>query len=294
MSSCRSASTVPRHRPRRELRPWRREGVVLGPRRSRTSRLPAPPDPLEPPHPHRAGEAGRVVQHLDTATVTDRHHTAVRAPGQRWSDSTSSTSTPSSRVVTSRTWRPSTPKISSARAHQEVSGAHVECNTVRVFRSAGWSPLIVKALTPSTPLTRRRQRSPQARSSGKGPLRTRRPKSVAAHSSGPGLTSTGPGTVTAMVCHAIRPVIQDSGQQDHGNRDLNQYSGGRSDRPDCGRGAHVSQVLACERTVAVEANPRAISQMANVSSNNPPGMAATIPAPATPNSSSRLPAAKHA
>lgn len=73
----------PRHRPRRELRPWRREGVVLGPRRSRTSRLPAPPDPLEPPHPHRAGEAGRVVQHLDTATVTDRHHTAVRAPGQR-------------------------------------------------------------------------------------------------------------------------------------------------------------------------------------------------------------------
>ena len=73
----------PRHRPRRELRPWRREGVVLGPRRSRTSRLPAPPDPLEPPHPHRAGEAGRVVQHLDTATVTDRHHTEVRAPGQR-------------------------------------------------------------------------------------------------------------------------------------------------------------------------------------------------------------------
>ena len=124
--------------------------------------------------------------------------------------------------------------------------------------------------------------------------RTRRPKSVAAHSSGPGLTSTGPGTVTAMVCHAIRPVIQDSGQQDHGNRDLNQYSGGRPDRPDCGRGAHVSQVLARERTVAVEANPRAISQMPNVSSNNPPGMAATIPAPATPNSSSRLPAAKHA
>ena len=126
------------------------------------------------------------------------------------------------------------------------------------------------------------------------PLRTRRPKSVAAHSSGPGLTSTGPGTVTAMVCHAIRPVIQDSGQQDHGNRDLNQYSGGRPDRPDCGRGAHVSQVLARERTVAVEANPRAISQMANVSSNNPPGMAATSAAPATPNSSSRLPAAKHA
>ena len=23
------------------------------------------------------------MQHLDTATVTDRHHTAVRAPGQR-------------------------------------------------------------------------------------------------------------------------------------------------------------------------------------------------------------------
>ena len=68
----------------------------------------------------------------------------------------------------------------------------------------------------------------------------------------------------------------------------------RPDRPDCGRGAHVSQVLARERTVAVEANPRAISQMANVSSNNPPGMAATSPAPATPNSSSRLPAAKHA
>jgi hypothetical protein len=176
-----------------------------------------------------------------------------------------------------------------------VPGAHVECNTVRVFRSAAWSPLIVKALTPSTPLTRRRQRSPQPRSSGKGPLRTRRPKSVAAHSSGPGLTSTGPGTVTAMVCHAIRPVIQDSGQQDHGNRDLNQYSGGRPDRPDCGRGAHVSQVLARERTaVAVEANPRAISQMPNVSSNNPPGMAPTSPAPATPNSSSSVPPAKHA
>jgi hypothetical protein len=109
-----------------------------------------------------------------------------------------------------------------------------------------------------------------------------------------GLTSTGPGTVTAMVCHSIRPVMQDSGQQDHGNRDLNQYSGGRSDRPDCGRGAHVSQVLARERTVAVEANPRAISQMPNVSSNNPPGMAPTSPAPATPNSSSRLPPAKHA
>ena len=60
------------------------------------------------------------------------------------------------------------------------------------------------------------------------------------------------------------------------------------------RGAQVSQVLARERTVAAEANPRAISQMANVSSNNPPGMAATSAAPATPNSSSRLPAAKHA
>ena len=57
----------------------------------------------------------------------------------------------------------------------------------------------------------------------------------------------------------------------------------------------VSQVLARERTaVAVEANPRAISQMPNVSSNNPPGMAPTSPAPATPNSSSRLPAAKQA
>jgi hypothetical protein len=37
-------------------------------------------------------------------------------------------------------------------------------------------------------------------------------------------------------------------------------------------------VLARERTVAVEANPRAISQMPNVSSNNPPGMAPTSPA----------------
>jgi hypothetical protein len=67
------------------------------------------------------------------------------------------------------------------------------------LRSAAWSPLIVKALTPSTPLTGRRQRSPQPRSAGKGQLRTRRPKSVAAHSSGPGLTSTGPGTLTATV-----------------------------------------------------------------------------------------------
>jgi hypothetical protein len=57
---------------------------------------------------------------------------------------------------------------------------------------------------------------------------------------------------------------------------------------------NVSQVLARERTVAVEANPRAISQMPNVSSNNPPGIAPTSPAPATPNSSSRLPPAKHA
>jgi len=56
----------------------------------------------------------------------------------------------------------------------------------------------------------------------------------------------------------------------------------------------VSQMLARERMVAVEANPRAISQMPNVSSNNPPGMAPTSPAPATPNSSSRLPPAKHA
>jgi transposase len=59
--------------------------------------------------------------------------------------------------------------------------------------------------------------------------------------------------------------------------------------------AHVSQVLARERTaVAVEANPRAISQMPNVSSNNPPGIAPTSPAPATPNSSSSVPPAKHA
>jgi hypothetical protein len=36
----------------------------------------------------------------------------------------------------------STPKTSSARAHQEVPGAQVECNTVSVFRSAAWSPLI--------------------------------------------------------------------------------------------------------------------------------------------------------
>ena len=61
------------------------------------------------------------------------------------------------------------------------------------------------------------------------------------------------------------------------------------------RGAHVSLVLARERTaVAEEANPRAISQMPNVSSNNPPGMAPTSPAPATPNSSSSVPTAKHA
>ena len=46
--------------------------------------------------------------------------------------------------------------------------------------------------------------------------------------------------------------------------------------------------------VAVEANPRAISQMPNVSSNNPPGMTATSPTPATPNSSSSVPPAKHA
>jgi hypothetical protein len=56
----------------------------------------------------------------------------------------------------------------------------------------------------------------------------------------------------------------------------------------------LSEMLARERTVAVEANPRAISQMANVSSNNPPGMAPRSPAPATPNNSSRLPTAKHA
>jgi hypothetical protein len=61
-----------------------------------------------------------------------------------------------------------------------------------------------------------------------------------------------------------------------------------------GGAADVSQVLVRERAVAVEANPRAISQAANVSSNNPPGMAATSAAPATPDSSSRLPAAKHA
>ena len=61
------------------------------------------------------------------------------------------------------------------------------------------------------------------------------------------------------------------------------------------RGAHVSLVLAREWTaVAAEANPRAISQMPNVSSNNPPGMAPTSPAPATPNSSSSVPTAKHA
>ena len=58
--------------------------------------------------------------------------------------------------------------------------------------------------------------------------------------------------------------------------------------------AHLSQVRAPERTIAVEAKPRTISQMANVSSNNPPGMAATSPAPATPNISKRLPPAKHA
>src|SRR3954468_5361885 len=45
---------------------------------------------------------------------------------------------------------------------------------------------------------------------------------------------------------------------------------------------------------AVEANPQAISQMPNVSSNNPPGMAPIIPAPATPNSSSSVPPAMHA
>ncbi len=59
--------------------------------------------------------------------------------------------------------------------------------------------------------------------------------------------------------------------------------------------AHVSRVLAGERTaVAVEANPRAISQMPKVTSNNPPGVAPTSPAPATPNSSSSVPPAKHA
>lgn len=234
------------------------------------------------------------MQHLDTATVTDRHHTAGRAPGQRLVGLHIEHQHAIVAGGHLEDMEAVTPKISSARAHQEVPGAHVGCNTVRVFRSAAWSPLIVKALTPSTPLTRRRQRSPLTCSSGKGPLRTRRLMSVAAHSSGPGLTSTGPGTVTAMVCHAIRPVIQDSGQQDRGNRDLNQYSGGRPDRPDCGRGAHLSQVLARERTVAVEANPRAISQMANVSSNNPPGMAPTNAAPARPNRSSRSPPAKHA
>jgi pimeloyl-ACP methyl ester carboxylesterase len=102
----------------------------------------------------------------------------------------------------------------------------------------------------------------------------------------------------------IRDVFTQPRRSPRSTTDLNQNSGppapvmvprgGRPDRPDFGPGAHVSQVLARERTVAVEANPRAISQMANVSSNNPPGMAATSAAPATPNSSSRLPAAKHA
>ena len=76
--------------------------------------------------------------------------------------------------------------------------------------------------------------------------------------------------------HAGQPVMLGEGGSDHSFRCLD------------------SQVLARERTVVVEANPRTISQMANVSSNNPPGMAATSPAPATPNSSSRLPPAKHA
>jgi hypothetical protein len=53
-------------------------------------------------------------------------------------------------------------------------------------------------------------------------------------------------------------------------------------------------VLAREGTLAVEANPRAISQMVNVSSNKPPGMEATSAAPATPASASRLPAVKQA
>jgi hypothetical protein len=107
-----------------------------------------------------------------------------------------------------------------------------------------------------------------------------------------------------MVLHAIQQAADERSCSMHG-LELRAASvskpaspgrvvAGRPDRPDCGRGAQVSQVLARERTVAVEANPRAISQMANVSSNNPPGMAATSAAPATPNSSSRLPAAKHA
>jgi hypothetical protein len=38
----------------------------------------------------------------------------------------------------------------------------------------------------------------------------------------------------------------------------------------------VRQVLVRERTVAVDAHPRAISQMPNVNSNNPPGMADVV------------------
>ena len=103
-----------------------------------------------------------------------------------------------------------------------------------------------------------------------------------------------------VLAHADERSCSMHGSESYGAASVSKRGGpghvvaGRPDRPDCGRGAQVSEVLARERTVAVEANPRAISQMANVSSNNPPGMAATTPAPATPNSSSRFPAAKHA
>ena len=137
------------------LAPRGSDGVLLGPRQPRARRLRAAPDPLGPPHPHRASERRRVVQEVHPPAVPDRDNSAVRAPRQRLVGLDVDEQPP---VLS----RGHLQDVESLDTEQSISprtardrGPTPRVGHVRAFPSAAWSPLIVEALTlvysPDTP-----------------------------------------------------------------------------------------------------------------------------------------------
>ena len=64
----------PPHRAHRQDSPWRRQIMVLAERRGGAAVFSAPPDPLQPAHQRHPAEAGSIVHEMDPAAVADRQH----------------------------------------------------------------------------------------------------------------------------------------------------------------------------------------------------------------------------
>ena len=140
---------------------WPRRCRVACWTRRRTARwFGATPDPLAPPHPHRPTEARGIVQHLDPPAMTDRDHPAVRTTRQILAGFdiehgravlTGGHVKDVNALDTEQFIGPRTPP---RRRRRSASARRVR-QRQSPSGTAAWSPLILGALTPSTPLPRR-------------------------------------------------------------------------------------------------------------------------------------------